>query len=182
MGANVTVLDRSVPRLSYLDDVFMGRLTTQYASAAAVAELIPSADLVIGAVLVPGAAAPKLIRRDQLATMQPGAVLVDVAIDQGGCFETSRATTHQDPTYVVDGIVHYCVANMPGAVARTSTYALNNVTLPNALKIAELGWQAALKANPHLAAGLNVHAGKVVYQAVADELGYAHVPLAEVLG
>ena len=129
-----------------------------------------------------GAGTPKLISRELIAAMNKGSVFVDVAIDQGGASETSRATTHSDPTYIESGVVHYCVANMPGAVARTSTYALNNVTLPHALKIAELGWQAALKANPHIAAGLNVHAGKVVYQAVADELGYAHVPLAEVLG
>jgi alanine dehydrogenase len=117
-----------------------------------------------------------------LKCMKPGAVLVDVAIDQGGCFETSHATTHADPTYVVDGIVHYCVANMPGAVARTSTYALNNVTLPHALRIADLGWKGALKADAHLAAGLNVHAGKVTYEAVARELGYEYTPVAEVLG
>jgi len=136
---------------------------------------------VIGAVLIPGAAAPKLVTRAMLATMKPGAVLVDVAIDQGGCFETSHATTHADPTYVVDGIVHYCVANMPGGVARTSTYALNNVTLPHTLKIADLGWKAALAANPHLAEGLNVHAGAVTYEAVARELGYAYTPVSEVL-
>ena len=144
--------------------------------------MICEADLVIGAVLVPGAAAPKLVTRDMLSCMKPGAVLVDVAIDQGGCFETSHATTHQDPTYIVDGVVHYCVANMPGAVARTSTYALNNVTLPHALKIAELGWQEALRRNPHLAAGLNVHDGQVTYQAVSEELGYTYVPVAKVLG
>jgi alanine dehydrogenase len=143
---------------------------------------VAAADLVIGAVLIPGAAAPKLVTRAMLSTMKPGAVLVDVAIDQGGCFETSKATTHADPTYVVDGIVHYCVANMPGAVARTSTYALNNVTLPHALKIADLGWKAALKANPHLAEGLNVHEGKVTYEAVARDLGYDYVPVNEVLG
>jgi alanine dehydrogenase len=136
---------------------------------------------VSGAVLVPGAAAPKLVTRDMLACMKPGAVLVDVAIDQGGCFETSRPTTHDDPTYVVDGIVHYCVANMPGAVARTSTYALNNVTLPHALQIAALGWKGAMRANPHLAAGLNVHAGQVTYAAVAQELGYQHVPVEQLL-
>jgi alanine dehydrogenase len=132
-------------------------------------------------VLIPGAAAPKLVTRDMLATMKPGAVLVDVAIDQGGCFETSRATTHAEPTFVVDGIVHYCVANMPGGVARTSTYALNNVTLPHTLRIADLGWKRALADNPHLAAGLNVHAGQVTYAAVARELGYAWRPVGEVL-
>ena len=144
--------------------------------------MICEADLVIGAVLIPGAAAPKLVTRDMLKCMKPGAVLVDVAIDQGGCFETSHATTHADPTYVVDGVVHYCVANMPGAVARTSTYALNNVTLPHALRIADRGWKEALRANPHLAAGLNVSGGKVTYEAVARELGYDYVPVAEVLG
>ena len=139
------------------------------------------ADLVIGAVLVPGAAAPKLETRDMLKCMKPGAVLVDVAIDQGGCFETSHPTTHDNPTFVVDGIVHYCVANMPGAVARTSTYALNNVTLPRALKIADLGWKEAMRADPDLANGLNVHAGRVTYAAVASELGYDVLPVADVL-
>ena len=129
-----------------------------------------------------GAAAPRLVSREMLKCMKPGAVLVDVAIDQGGCFETSHPTTHADPTFVVDGIVHYCVANMPGAVARTSTYALNNVTLPHALRIADMGWQAALKANPHLANGLNVAGGKVTCEAVARELGYDYTPVSEVLG
>jgi alanine dehydrogenase len=136
---------------------------------------------VIGAVLIPGAAAPKLVTRDMLKCMKPGAVLVDVAIDQGGCFETSRATTHAEPTYVIDEIVHYCVANMPGGVARTSTYALNNVTLPHALRIADLGWREALRQNPHLAEGLNVHAGKVTYKAVAEELGYDYLPVADAI-
>lgn len=171
MGANVTVLDRSVPRLSYLDDVFMGQLTTQYSSAGALAELIQTADMVIGAVLIPGAAAPKLVRRAQLSTMQPGAVLVDVAIDQGGCFETSRATTHHDPIYEVDGVVHYCVANMPGAVARTSTQALGNATLPFLLELADKGWRQAITDNPHLKAGLNTHAGRLTYAAVGEALG-----------
>ncbi len=130
----------------------------------------------------PGAAAPKLVTRDMLGCMKPGAVLVDVAIDQGGCFETSHPTTHDEPTYVVDGIVHYCVANMPGAVSRTSTYALNNVTLPRALKIAELGWQEAMRQDPHLAAGLNVHAGRVTYPAVAEELGYELLPVEQAIG
>ncbi|MGA0542032.1 alanine dehydrogenase [Neotabrizicola sp. VNH66] len=170
MGANVTVLDRSVPRLSYLDDIFMGRLTTQYASGGAVADLIRTADMVIGAVLVPGAAAPRLVSRAQLATMQPGAVLVDVAIDQGGCFETSRATTHQDPIYEVDGILHYCVANMPGAVARTSTQGLGNATLPFLLALADKGWRRACAEDRHLMAGLNVHAGRLTYAAVGAAL------------
>ncbi|MEL6542883.1 MAG: alanine dehydrogenase, partial [Pseudomonadota bacterium] len=144
-------------------------------------EAVSEADLVIGAVLIPGAAAPKLVSRAMLKDMQPGAVLVDVAIDQGGCFETSKATTHADPTYIIDDIVHYCVANMPGAVARTSTYALNNVTLPHALRIADLGWKDAMRRDPHLAEGLNVHAGAVTYRAVAEELGYDYNPVAEVL-
>jgi alanine dehydrogenase len=182
LGADVTILDRDAATLERLDSHFEGRARTLYSGRAALAAEVAEADLVIGAVLVPGAAAPKLVTRAMLGTMRPGAVLVDVAIDQGGCFETSKATTHAEPTYVVDGIVHYCVANMPGAVARTSTYALNNATLPHALRIADLGWQAALKADAHLAEGLNVHDGKVTYEAVARELGYDYVPVAEVLG
>jgi len=182
LGADVTILDRDPEVLEKLDNHFAGRASTIYSGKATLAALVAEADLVIGAVLIPGAAAPKLVTRDMLSTMRPGAVLVDVAIDQGGCFETSHATTHADPTYVVDGVVHYCVANMPGGVARTSTYALNNVTLPHALRIANLGWKAALKADAHLAAGLNVHDGKVTYEAVASELGYAYTPVADVLG
>ncbi len=181
LGADVTILDRDPDVLERLDNHFEGRARTLYSGKAALASLIADADLVIGAVLIPGAAAPKLVTRDMLSTMKPGAVLVDVAIDQGGCFETSKATTHAEPTYIVDGVVHYCVANMPGAVARTSTYALNNVTLPHALRIANKGWKAALKADPNLAEGLNVHEGKVTYQAVAGELGYDYVPVADVL-
>lgn len=171
MGANVTVLDRSVPRMSWLDDIFMGRLTTQYSSAQAVAELLPEADMLVGAVLIPGAAAPKLVTRAQLSSMKPGAVIVDVAIDQGGCFETSRATTHADPIYEVDGVVHYCVANMPGAVARTSTMALGNATLPFLLALADKGWRQACADDPHLLAGLNTHAGHLTYAAVGTALG-----------
>jgi len=182
MGADVTILDRDPFVLERLDSHFEGRARTLYSGRAALAAEVAEADLVIGAVLVPGASAPKLVTREMLTTMRAGAVLVDVAIDQGGCFETSHATTHAEPTYVVDGIVHYCVANMPGAVARTSTYALNNVTLPHALRIADLGWKAALKANPHLAAGLNVHMGQVTYEAVARDLGYDYVPVASLLG
>ncbi len=182
MGADVTILDRDPEVLERLGIHFESRAKTRFSNKANIHELICAADLVIGAVLVPGAAAPKLVTRDMLACMKPGAVLVDVAIDQGGCFETSRPTTHSNPTFVEGGIVHYCVANMPGAVARTSTYALNNVTLPHVLRIADMGWQAALKANPHLANGLNVHAGKVTYEAVARELEYAFVPVGEVLG
>jgi alanine dehydrogenase len=181
LGADVTILDRDPEVLERLGIHFESRAKTRFSNLAHIAESLADADLVIGAVLVPGAAAPKLVTRDMLKLMRPGAVLVDVAIDQGGCFETSHATTHAEPTYVVEGVVHYCVANMPGAVARTSTYALNNVTLPHALKIADLGWRAALTANPHLAAGLNVHAGQVTYEAVASDLGYEHAPIAEVL-
>lgn len=172
MGADVTILDRSTVVLEKLATHFGASAKTLYASRANLAASVAQADLVIGAVLVPGAAAPKLVSRAMLSTMQPGAVLVDVAIDQGGCFETSHATTHAEPTYVVDGIVHYAVANMPGAVARTSTYALNNATLPHALAIANLGWKEALKRDKHLLAGLNVWAGKVTYEAVARDLGY----------
>jgi alanine dehydrogenase len=171
MGARVTVLDRSVPRLSYLDDIFHGKLVTQYSSAGAVAELARTADMVIGAVLIPGAAAPKLISKAQLKELKPGAALVDVAIDQGGCFETSRATTHQDPVYDVDGIMHYCVANMPGAVARTSTQALGNATLPFMLALANKGWKLACAEDKHLLNGLNTHAGKLTYAAVGAALG-----------
>lgn len=182
LGADVTILDRDPETLERLDNHFEGRARTLYSGKAILAELVAEADLVIGAVLIPGAAAPKLVTRDMLKTMRPGAVLVDVAIDQGGCFETSHATTHAEPTYVIDDVVHYCVANMPGGVARTSTYALNNVTLPHALRIADKGWKAALKADAHLAAGLNVHEGMVTYEAVATELGYAYTPVADVLG
>ncbi|MEK6216632.1 MAG: alanine dehydrogenase [Boseongicola sp.] len=171
MGADVTVLDRSLPRLRYLDDVFGGVFKNQYSTATATAELIEQADLVIGAVLIPGAAAPKLISRAQLSTMKPAAALVDVAIDQGGCFETSKATTHADPIYEVDGIMHYCVANMPGAVARTSTIALTNATMPFLLALADKGWQQACTEDPHLLEGLNVHAGKLTYFAVGKALG-----------
>jgi alanine dehydrogenase len=181
LGADVTILDRDPEVLERLGIHFESRAKTRFSNRANIEQMICEADLVIGAVLVPGAAAPKLVTRDMLSCMKPGAVLVDVAIDQGGCFETSHPTTHDKPTFVVDGIVHYCVANMPGGVARTSTYALNNVTLPHALRIADLGWKAAMKANPHLAAGLNVHAGKVTYEAVARELGYDYVPVAEVV-
>jgi alanine dehydrogenase len=181
LGADVTILDRSPDALERLGIHFESRAKTRFSSKANLAESVADADLVLGAVLIPGAAAPKLVSRAMLGTMKPGAVLVDVAIDQGGCFETSHATTHDNPTFVVDGIVHYCVANMPGAVARTSTYALNNVTLPHALAIADKGWQQALRDDPHLAEGLNVHAGKVTYEAVAQDLGYDYVPVADVL-
>lgn len=181
MGADVTVLDRSLPRLRYLDDVFGGTFKNQYSTAAATAELITTADMVIGAVLIPGAAAPKLISRDQLSTMKPGAVLVDVAIDQGGCFETSKATTHADPIYDVDGIMHYCVANMPGAVARTSTIALGNATMPFMLALAGKGWKQACADDEHLLNGLNVHAGKLTYAAVGEALGLDYISGADAL-
>jgi alanine dehydrogenase len=171
MGADVTVLDRSLPRMRYLDDVFGGQFKTQYASTGNIAELAMEADMVIGAVLIPGAAAPKLITRAQLSTMKPGAALVDVAIDQGGCFETSKATTHADPVYDVDGVMHYCVANMPGAVARTSTIALGNATMPFLLALADKGWKKACEDDPHLLNGLNVHAGQLTYYAVGKSLG-----------
>ncbi|MBP7241750.1 alanine dehydrogenase [Amaricoccus sp.] len=171
MGADVTLLDISLPRMRTLDDLFGDRFRTRLASAGAVEAAIAAADLVIGAVLIPGAAAPKVVRRAQLALMRPGAVLVDVAIDQGGCFETSRPTTHVDPIYEVDGIVHYCVANMPGAVPRTSTIALGNATLPFVLALADKGWRQACEDDPNLLAGLNVHAGHLTYAAVGAALG-----------
>ena len=170
MGADVTVFDRMLRRLNVLDEMFGGSVKTQYATLDATEEALRGADLVVGAVLVPGAAAPKLVTRRQLAMLKPGMVLVDVAIDQGGCFETSHPTTHADPTYVVDGIVHYCVANMPGAVPRTSSYALNHATLPFVLALADKGWQRACRDNPHLAAGVNVQAGKIIHPAVAAAL------------
>ena len=181
MGADVTVLDRSLPRLRYLDDVYRGAFKTRYASAEATASLIASADMVIGAVLIPGAAAPKLVTRAQLSTMKPGAVIVDVAIDQGGCFETSKATTHQDPIYEVDGIVHYCVANMPGAVARSSTLALGNATMPYMLALANKGWRQACLDDTGLMAGLNTHDGHLTNAAVGVALGLPVVPAGDIL-
>lgn len=175
MGANVTIFDRNPDVLERLATHFESRAHTRFSSKANLADAMREADLVVGAVLIPGAAAPKLVTRNMLGQMKKGAVLVDVAIDQGGCFETSHATTHADPTYMVDGIVHYCVANMPGAVARTSTYALNNVTLPHALAIANLGWKAAMQDDAHLRAGLNVCCGKVTCEPVARDLGYDYV-------
>ena len=171
LHADVTIFDISTDRLAELDALFAGKVRTAHASRAAIAAAVAESQLVIGAVLVAGAAAPKLVTRAMLGTMQRGAVLVDIAIDQGGCFETSHATTHENPTFEVDGVIHYCVANMPGAVARTSTLALNNATLPFALKLANLGAEAAMAADPHLAAGLNVSGGKIRYAAVAEALG-----------
>ncbi len=175
MGARVTVLDKSVDRLRQLDLIFGNRINTVYSNAQSVEDAVLDADLVVGGVLVPGAAAPKLVTRSMISRMKKGAVVVDVAIDQGGCFETSHATTHDDPTYVVDGVVHYCVANMPGAVARTSTFALNNATIGHAVALADKGWKQALKDNPHLKNGLNVANGQVTYEAVAQDLGYTYV-------
>ena len=181
MGADVTVLDRSIPRLRYLDDVFGGTFKTSYASAGNTIELARQADMIVGAVLIPGAAAPKLISKAQLKDLKPGAALVDVAIDQGGCFETSKATTHQDPIYEVDGIMHYCVANMPGAVARTSTIALGNATMPFMVALADKGWKQACADDQHLLNGLNVHAGKLTYAAVGEALGLPSISGAEAL-
>jgi alanine dehydrogenase len=170
MRADVTIYDISNARLAELDMFFGSQIKTAYASRATIAKAVRKAELVIGAVLVPGAAAPKLVTRDMLKTMKRGSVLVDIAIDQGGCFETSRATTHDNPVYEVDGVIHYCVANMPGAVARTSAFALNNATLPFVLKLANLGAEAAMRADGHLAAGLNVSGGKIRHRAVAEAL------------
>ncbi len=170
LGAEVTVVNRSVARLRELDDMFRGRIRTRIASTAAIEALVLDADLVIGAALVPGARAPVLVPQEWLARMRPGSVLVDVAIDQGGCFGSSHPTTHAEPTYVVDGIVHYCVANMPGAVARTSTFALDNATLPFSLALADKGWRQAMADDPHLAEGLNVHNGRITCAAVAEAL------------
>ena len=170
LGAEVVVLERSIPRMAYIDEVTQGRVITRYSSINAIDEEMVKADVIIGAVLVPGASAPKLIKREDLKAMKNGSVLVDVAIDQGGCFETSKATTHEDPTYVIDGVVHYCVANMPGAAPRTSSEALNNATLPFGLALANKGLEA-LKADPHLARGLNVLKGEITYPAVAEAMG-----------
>ncbi|MEO5612312.1 MAG: alanine dehydrogenase [Sphingomicrobium sp.] len=177
MRADVTIYDINNDRLAELDMFFSSQIKTAYASRAAIANAVEKAELVIGAVLVPGAAAPKLVTRDMLKTMKRGSVMVDIAIDQGGCFETSHATTFDDPVFEVDGVIHYCVANMPGAVSRTSAFALNNATLPFALKIANLGADKAMKADPHLANGLNVSGGKIRHQAVAEALGLKFEPL-----
>jgi len=175
LRADVTIFDRSIKRLAELDTQFEGRAKTAFSTAASVEEAVIGADLVIGAVLIPGAAAPKLVTRDMLQKMKDGAVLVDIAIDQGGCFETSKATTHQSPTFIVDGVVHYCVANMPGAVARTSTLALTNATLPFTLAIANKGAKKAMNDDAHLARGLNVADGQIAYEPVAKDLGMKYV-------
>ncbi len=175
MGAKVTVLDKNVDRLRQLDLVFGNRIHTVYSTSQSVEDAVLDAELVVGGVLIPGAAAPKLVTRSMISRMKKGAVVVDVAIDQGGCFETSHATTHAEPTYEVDGVVHYCVANMPGAVARTSTFALNNATIAHAVALADKGWKQALQDNAHLKNGLNVANGQVTYEAVAKTLGYNYV-------
>jgi len=170
LESSVTIIDKSLPRLKELDLQFGPRATTLYATSETIEQQVLAADLVIGAVLVPGAAAPKLVTREMVRQMRAGSVLVDIAIDQGGCFETSRPTTHSEPTYIEEGVVHYCVTNMPGAVARTSTFALTNATLPFVIALAGKGWRKALADDPHLLHGLNVHAGKVTYEAVAQDL------------
>ena len=181
MGAEVIVLDNSLPRLRQLDDIFGARLHTVFATSQTTEDAVLTADIVVGAVLVPGAAAPKLVRREHLAGMRSGAVLVDISIDQGGCFETSRPTTHQEPTYEVDGIVHYCVANMPGAVPHTSTVALTNATLPYTLALADKGWKRACSDDPYLRQGINIHAGDLVCETVARSLGLSYRPALEAL-
>jgi len=174
LGANVTILDRSLKRLRELDDLFGAAINTEFSTADAIGCHSERADVVVGGVLIPGAEAPKLIRKGHLLNMRDGSVVVDVAIDQGGCFETSRATTHEEPTYIVNGVTHYCVANMPGGVARTSTMGLNNATLPFVIDLANMGAKKALESNDHLLNGLNIHSGKVTYRAVSDALGYSY--------
>lgn len=181
LEAKVTILDKSLHRLYELDMQFGPTLNTIFSTRDAVEEYVLQADLVIGAVLVPGAAAPKLVNREMVSRMKRGSVLVDVAIDQGGCFETSKPTTHAEPTYIVDEVVHYCVANMPGGVARTSTFALNNATLPFTLALADKGWRQAMYENAYLKEGLNVHEGRVTYKAVADAHGLDYTPVEEAL-
>jgi len=181
LGAEVTILDRSLPRLREIDDIFGGRIHTVYSTKDEIDNLVTEADLVVGAVLIAGAAAPKLVSAQNVKDMHSGAVMVDISIDQGGCFETSRPTTHAEPTYVVDDVVHYCVTNMPGAVPRTSTFALTNATLPFVKALANYGWREALSRDPHLANGLNVHAGHVNHEAVAHDLGYEYLSASDAL-
>jgi alanine dehydrogenase len=176
LGARVTIIDRSLERLRQLDDLYGDKLSTRYSTSGTIAECVAASDLVVGSVLIPGAAAPKLVTREMIGTMQAGSAVVDIAIDQGGCFETSRPTSHAEPTYVVDDILHYCVTNMPGAVARTSAYALNNATLPFALALASKGAEKAMADDPHLANGLNVYHGEIAHEAVAVDLGHAFRP------
>jgi alanine dehydrogenase len=181
LGAEVTILDRSLPRLRELDDIWGGRVHTVYSTKHAIDELAPESDLIVGAVLIAGAAAPKLVSAQNVKDMATGSVMVDISIDQGGCFETSRPTTHAEPTYVVDDVVHYCVTNMPGAVPRTSTFALTNATLPFVKALANHGWVEALRRDPHLANGLNVHSGHVNHEAVAHDLGYEYLSAEDAL-
>jgi alanine dehydrogenase len=180
MGANVTIVEKSIERLRFLDQILHGRFHTLASSKGNLADAVRDADLVIGSVLLPGAKAPKLVTREMVSTMRPGSVMVDVAIDQGGCFETSKPTSHSDPTYLVDGVVHYCVTNMPGAVPRTSTLALSNVTLPYALELAEHGLLAAARKDASLAKGINVLNGRITYHAVAEAFGLPYSPWEEV--
>lgn len=182
MGANVIVIDKSIERLHYLDLQFGSQINTAFSTMDAIEEHVLAADLVIGAVLIPGASAPRLVNRQMLSKMRPGSVVVDISIDQGGCFETSKATTHAQPTYVVDGVVHYCVANMPGAVPRTSTFALNNATLPFGLALANHGYKEAMRRNPHLLNGLNVAFGKITHKAVAEALKQIYAPADQLVG
>jgi alanine dehydrogenase len=180
LGARVTILDTNLERLRQLDDIFLGKVQTLASNAAHIAEAVRHADLLIGGVLIPGAAAPKLVTRDMIGTMKKGSVIVDVAIDQGGCVETAHPTTHSNPVYEVDGVVHYCVANMPGAVPRTSTIALTNATLPYTRKLAGQGFTKAIQ-DPGLAEGVNVYKGAITYKAVAESQGRSYQPLAELL-
>jgi len=181
LGANVVIVDKNLDRLRYLDDVFGSRIKTLASNPYTVQEAIAAADLVIGAILIPGASAPKLVTREMLKTMQKGAVIVDVAVDQGGCIETTHPTTHSNPTFYVDDVLHYCVANMPGAVPRTSTFALTNATLPYAVKLANLGFKAAVKADVGLRNGVNTHAGQIIYQAVAESQGLPYKSISELI-
>jgi alanine dehydrogenase len=181
LGARVTILDTNADRLRYLDDVFGGRVSTLASNRAHIEEGCRRADLLIGGVLIPGAAAPKLVNRQMIGEMKKGAVVVDVAIDQGGCVETAKPTTHSNPVYEVDGVIHYCVANMPGAVPRTSTFALTNATLPYVRLIANLGYEAAVRENPALGEGVNTYQGEITYQAVAESQGRRYVPLSELM-
>lgn len=181
MGAHVTVIDKSLERLYHLDLQFGSKITTIYSTTDAIEKHVSQADLVIGAVLVPGGSAPKLVTLDMIKKMRAGSVIVDVSIDQGGCFESSKPTTHQNPTFILDGVVHYCVTNMPGAVPRTSTFALNNATLPFILELANLGYKQAMKNDPHLTRGLNVYKGKLTHQAVANALQQEYISPEKVL-
>jgi alanine dehydrogenase len=181
LGAHVTILDVSLPRLRYLADIMPANVTTEISNSYNIRDHVKKSDLIIGAVLIPGAKAPNLVTREMLKTMRPGTVLVDVAVDQGGCFETTRPTTHEDPVYVIDNVVHYSVANMPGAVPYTSTVALTNATLPYAIQLANEGWQKACSRNPDLKAGLNVVGGVIVYEAVGKAWGLPSRPVADVL-